>query len=130
MQGPVISIIDDDASMRGAVERLLTSMGFAVRAYPSASEFLDSSRLKETHCIVADVEMPGMSGLELQDHLVAHSLNIPVIFITAFPEERIRERALKGGAVCFLGKPFDERQLLECVERTLKSAGGAPDGGT
>jgi len=73
--------------------------------------------------------MPGMSGLELQDHLVAHGLNIPVILITAFPEERIRERAMKGGAVCFLSKPFDGAQLLECVERTLKSAGGASDGG-
>ncbi|MGQ0684013.1 response regulator transcription factor [Bradyrhizobium sp.] len=125
MQGPVISIIDDDASIRGAVERLLTSMGFAVRAYPSAIEFLGSPRLKDTLCIVADVEMPGMSGLELQDHLVANGFNIPVIFITAFPEERIRERAMKRGAVCFLSKPFDETQLLECVQRTLASDGAA-----
>lgn len=129
MQGPVISIIDDDASVRGAVERLLKSMGFAVRTYPSASEFLGSPRLKDTLCIVADVEMPGMSGLELQDHLVAHDLNIPVIFITAFPEERIRERAMRGGAVCFLSKPFDEANLLECVTRTLKPNGKADDRG-
>ena len=64
--------------------------------------------------------MPGISGLELQDHLIANGPNIPVIFITAFAEDRIRERAMKGGAVCFLSKPFDERSLLECVERTLK----------
>ena len=125
VQGPVISIIDDDASMRGAVERLLTSMGFAVRAYPSATEFLGSPRLNDTLCIVADVEMPGMSGLELQDHLVGNGFNIPVIFITAFPEERIRERAMSRGAVCFLSKPFDATQLLECVKRTLASDGAA-----
>lgn len=129
MQGPVISIIDDDASVRAAVERLLTSMGFAVHAFASANEFLGSPRLKDTFCIVADMEMPGMSGLELQDHLIAHGPNIPVIFVTAFPEDRIRERAMKGGAVCFLSKPFDEATLLECVERTLKRHGAADDRG-
>lgn len=123
MQGTVISIIDDNASIRVAVERLLKSMGFAVHAFSSASEFLGSPRLKDTRCIVADVEMPGMSGLELQDHLVARGANIPVIFITAFAEDQIRERAMKGGAVCFLSKPFDEAQLLECVRRTLKGDG-------
>jgi len=123
VQGTVISIIDDNASIRVAVERLLKSMGFAVHAFSSASEFLGSPRLKDTRCIVADVEMPGMSGLELQDHLVARGANIPVIFITAFAEDQIRERAMKGGAVCFLSKPFDEAQLLECVRRTLKGDG-------
>lgn len=125
MQGPVISIIDDDASIRVAVERLLTSMGFAVHAFASANEFLGSPRLSDTLCIVADVEMPGMSGLDLQDHLAAHGANIPIIFITAFAEDWIRERAMKGGAVCFLGKPFDEAELLKCVERTLKGDGAA-----
>ena len=129
MQGPVISIIDDDASIRLAVERLLTSMGFAVDAFASANEFLGSPRLKDTFCIVADMEMPGMSGLELQDHLAVHGPNIPVIFITAFPEDRIRERAMKGGAVCFLSKPFDEAKLLECVKRTLMGGGAADDRG-
>jgi len=120
VQGPVISIIDDDASVRVAVERLLTSMGFAVHAFASAIEFLGSPRLMDSLCIVADVEMPGMSGLELQDHLVAQGTSIPFIFITAFAEDRIRERAMRGGAVCFLSKPFDEAKLLECVELTLK----------
>lgn len=123
VQGPVISIIDDDASIRLAVERLLTSMGFASHAFASANEFLGSPRLKDTFCIVADMEMPGMNGLELQEHLIAHGPNIPVIFITAFPEERIRERAMEGGAVCFLSKPFDEAKLLECVQRALKGDG-------
>ena len=129
MQGPVISIVDDDASVRAAVARLLTSMGFAAHAFASANEFLASPLLKDTLCIVADVEMPGMSGLELQDHLIAHGANIPVIFFTAFPEDRIRERAMKGGAVCFLSKPFDEAALLECVKRTLKPDDAADDGG-
>lgn len=105
---------------------MLTSMGFATDAFASANEFLASPRLKDTVCIVTDVEMPGMSGLDLQDHLIAHSLKIPVILITAFPEDRIRERAMKGGAVCFLSKPFKEAALLECVQRTLK--GDAADG--
>jgi FixJ family two-component response regulator len=126
VRGQVISIIDDDASVRGAIARLLTSMGFATDAFASANEFLASPRLKDTVCIVTDVEMPGMSGLDLQDHLIAHSLKIPVILITAFPEDRIRERAMKGGAVCFLSKPFKEAALLECVQRTLK--GDAVDG--
>ncbi len=123
MQGPVISIIDDDASVRAAMARLLTSMGFEAHAFASVNEFLAWPRLKDTSCIVADVEMPGISGLELQDHLIANGPNIPVIFITAFAEDRIRERAMKGGAVCFLSKPFDEKSLLECVERTLKHDG-------
>ena len=129
MQGPVISIIDDDASVRLAVARLLTSMGFVAHAFASVNEFLASPRLKDTLCIVADVEMPGMSGLELQDHLIAHGPSIPVIFITAFPDDRVRERAMKGGAVCFLSKPFDEAALLECVERTLRRNGVAYDRG-
>ena len=107
----------------------MTSMGFAARAFASANEFLASPLLKDTLCIIADVEMPGMSGLELQDHLIAHGANIPVIFVTAFPEDRIRERAMKGGAVCFLSKPFDEAALLECVKQTLKHDGAADDRG-
>jgi FixJ family two-component response regulator len=129
VQGSIISIIDDDVSVRTAVARLLTSMGFGAHTFASAHEFLGSPRLKDTLCIVADVEMPGMSGLELQDHLIAHGAKIPVIFVTGFPDDRIRERAMKGGAVCFLSKPFDEAALLECVERTLKGHDGADDCG-
>ena len=94
-------------------------MGFSVYAFASAQEFLSSPRLPETSCVIADVQMPGMSGVELQEYLIAHDHGMPVIFITAFPHERVRERAMKGGAVCFLSKPFDEPQLLECVERAL-----------
>jgi FixJ family two-component response regulator len=129
VQGQVISIIDDDAAVRAAVARLLSSMGFAVDAFASAHEFLASPRLRDSLCIVADVDMPRMSGLELQDHLIAHGANIPVIFVTGFPDDRIRERAMKGGAVCFLSKPFDDAALLECVERTLKDHGAADERG-
>ena len=126
---PVISIIDDDPSVRTATARLLRSMGFSVYAFASAQEFLSSPQLRQTSCVIADVQMPGMSGVELQEYLTAHDHGMPVIFITAFPHERVRERAMKGGAVCFLSKPFDEPQLLECVERALmrrQSAAGPP----
>lgn len=116
---PIISVIDDDASVRTATARLLESLGFSAHAFASAHEFLSSARLHESACIIADVEMPGMSGVELQDYLIAHGNGTPMIFITAFPEDRIRERAMRAGAVDFLSKPFDEPQLLECVERAL-----------
>jgi len=104
-------------------------MGFSVYAFASAQEFLASPQLRETSCVIADVQMPGMSGVELQEYLIAHDHGLPVIFITAFAHERVRERAMKGGAVCFLSKPFDEPQLLECVQRALmrrQSAAGPP----
>jgi FixJ family two-component response regulator len=94
-------------------------MGFTVYAFASAQEFLSSPRLRETSCVVADVEMPGMTGVELQEYLIARDHGMPIIFITAFPHDRVRERAMNAGAVCFLSKPFDEPQLLECVERAL-----------
>jgi FixJ family two-component response regulator len=116
---PIISIVDDDASVRTATARLLRSLGFPAHAFASAQEFLLSPRLRETSCLIADVEMPGMSGIELQEYLIAHGHRTPMIFITAFPEDRIRERVMKAGAIDFLTKPFDEPRLLECVERAL-----------
>jgi FixJ family two-component response regulator len=116
---PIISVVDDDASVRTATARLLRSLGFSAHAFASAQEFLSSPRLLETSCLIADVEMPGMTGVELQEHLIAHGHATPVIFITAFPEDRIRERVIKAGAIDFLSKPFDEPRLLECVERAL-----------
>ena len=116
---PAISIVDDDASVRAATARLLRSMGFSAHAFASAKEFLSSAQLRETACLIADVEMPGMSGVELQDHLIATGHTIPTVFITAFPDERVRDRALNAGAIDFLSKPFDESRLLECVEQAL-----------
>jgi FixJ family two-component response regulator len=116
---PIISVIDDDPSVRTATARLLRSMGFSVYAFASAQEFLSSPQLSETSCIIADVQMPGMSGVELQDHLIANGHKTSIIFITAFPHDRVREQAMNAGAVCFLSKPFDEARLLECVEQAL-----------
>jgi FixJ family two-component response regulator len=113
------SIVDDDASVRAATARLLRSMGFSTHTFASAKEFLSSAQLRETACLIADVEMPGMSGVELQDHLISTGHTIPTIFITAFPDERVRHRAINAGAIDFLSKPFDESRLLECVEQAL-----------
>ena len=116
---PIISIVDDDASMRTATARLLRSLKFSAHSFASAQEFLLSPQLRETSCLIADVEMPGMSGVELQARLAAHGHSMPIIFITAFPEDRIRDRVMSAGAVDFLSKPFDEPRLLESVERAL-----------
>jgi FixJ family two-component response regulator len=118
-QVPIISIVDDDASTRTAIARLLTSLKFSAHAFASAREFLLSPRLRDTSCLIADVEMPGMSGIDLQEYLIAHGYNTPMIFITAFPEDRIRERVMTAGAVDFLSKPFEELRLLECLDRAL-----------
>ena len=128
---PIISVIDDDPSVRTATARLVRSMGFSVYAFASAQEFLSSPQLSETSCVIADVQMPGMTGVELQDHLIAHDHSMPIIFITAFPHDRVRERAMNAGAVCFLSKPFDEMRLLECVEQALmKRQNEAPPHGS
>ena len=118
-EAAIISVIDDDPSVRTATARLLRAMGFSVYAFASAQEFLSSPQLRETWCVIADVQMPGMTGVELQDYLIAHDHGMPVIFITAFPHDRVRERAINAGAICFLSKPFDEARLLQCVEQAL-----------
>ena len=112
----MISIVDDDSSVRAAAVRLFQSLGFSAHAFASAKEFLSSPRLNETSCLIADIQMPGMSGFELQEYLVGHGYSTPIIFITAFPEDRARDRVMRAGAVGFFGKPFDEPRLLECVE--------------
>jgi FixJ family two-component response regulator len=124
---PIISIVDDDASVRTATARLVRSFGFSAHAFATAQEFISSPRFSETSCLIADVEMPGMSGIELQEYLIARGDGTPMIFITAFPEDRIRERVMKAGAVDFLSKPFDEPRLLECIERALNRRQHRPD---
>jgi FixJ family two-component response regulator len=126
---PVVSIIDDDSSVRAATEGLLRSLGLAVISFASAEDFLNSPRLGETTCLISDVQLPGMSGIDLQDHLIAQGGPvIPVIFITAFPEDRIRKRAEDAGAFGFLSKPFDGQSLIDCLNRALgrPGHGGAP----
>jgi FixJ family two-component response regulator len=115
----VISVIDDDASVRAAADNLLSSHGYLVHAFGSAEEFLQSARLDDSSCVIADVQMPVMSGLDLLTHMRAKGNNLPFIFITAFPEESVRARALKAGAICFLAKPFAGPALISCVEAAV-----------
>jgi len=117
---PVISIIDDDASVRVAANRLVRSLGYVAHTFASAKDFLQSPNVDDTWCVIADVQMPGMSGVELQSLLNAQGRYVPIIFITAFPEESIRTRALEGGAIGFLSKPFDGQVLIECIDCALK----------
>ena len=117
---PLISIIDDDASVRVATNRLVRSLGYVAHTFASADGFLQSPHVNDAACVIADVQMPGMSGIELQSHLIAQGRSVPMILITAFPEESIRSRALKAGAVGFLSKPFDGTILIECIDIALK----------
>ena len=119
-QVPLISIIDDDPSVRVATNRLVRSLGYAAHTFASADGFLKSPHVNDTACVIADVQMPGMSGIELQSLLIAQGRSVPMIFITAFPEESIRSRALNAGAVGFLSKPFDGTILIECIDIALK----------
>ena len=120
-RGFVIMIVDDDDSMRRAVRRLVKSHGFTVETFASAEDFLAADQLDQTACLVLDVQMPGLNGLELQGQLVASGRRIPIVFITAFNDEDARRRALKAGALCYLVKPFAESDLLNCIARALPS---------
>jgi FixJ family two-component response regulator len=117
---PIISIVDDDESVRAAMSSLVRSLGYQSCVFCSAEEFLTSPQLNDTSCVVADVQMPGMSGMELQNALAVRRPHIPVIFITAFPEERIRKRAEAAGAVAFFSKPVDGHALIECLDAALR----------
>jgi FixJ family two-component response regulator len=119
----VISVIDDDASVRAATENLLSSHGFLVHTFASAEEFLQSTCLRESACVIADVQMPGMSGLDLLILLRAQGHNLPFVFITAFPEDRVRAQALNAGAMGFLSKPFAAPDLIESVAVALGQRG-------
>ena len=121
----VISVIDDDASIRVATNNLLRSRGYIVHTFASAEEFLRSPRFDETSCVIADVQMSGMSGLDMLTDLRARGRDIPFIFITAFPDENMRARAMKAGAVCFLAKPFPVPNLMKCLEAALEAGGEA-----
>jgi FixJ family two-component response regulator len=124
----VISIVDDDASVRVATDNLLRSLGYTVHTFASAEEFLRSIHFNDTSCVIADVQMPTMSGVELQALVLAQGHRVPFIFITAFPEETIRERAVKAGAICFLTKPFDRLTLIKCLDTALeRHAGGTSE---
>jgi FixJ family two-component response regulator len=118
----LISIVDDDLSVREALGGLMKVVGYDSDAFESAEAFLSSDRVLATACVIADVQMPGMSGLELQARLIRDGHRIPFIFITAFPNEQARGRALDGGAISFLSKPFGETELLEGIGLALESS--------
>jgi FixJ family two-component response regulator len=116
---PQISVVDDDESMREAIRGLMKSLGYMAEAFGSAEEFLSSREVTRTSCLIADVQMPGMTGLELHRHLVASGKTIPTILITAYPDDSVRERASGDGVVCYLSKPFDENDLLACIRSSV-----------
>jgi FixJ family two-component response regulator len=117
---PLISVVDDDDSVRESLQGLIRSVGFAVAVFASAEEFLSSDDLHNTDCLILDVRMPGMNGLDLQRQLRTTHHQIPVVFITAHGDEEARQRALNGGAVGYLLKPFSEEALLIAIAAALK----------
>jgi FixJ family two-component response regulator len=118
-QKALISVVDDDESVREAMKGLMKSLGFAAESFPSAEDFLRSPCQHRTACLIADVQMPRMSGLDLHRQLVAAGQRIPTILITAYPDERVRAQALQAGVVCYLAKPFTEDDLLACLRSIL-----------
>jgi FixJ family two-component response regulator len=117
----LVAIVDDDELMRGALRGLLKAVGLPAQDFASAEAFLDSGQQHQTACLITDIRMPGISGLELQAKLNADRCRIPIIFITAHGDEKMRMQAMRGGAVEFLAKPFDDEALLESVRAALNS---------
>jgi FixJ family two-component response regulator len=120
-KGPMISIVDDDQAVRESTKDLVRSLGYSAAAFASVEEFLGSEQLNATDCVIADVQMPGLSGIDLQQRLLADGRNVPIIFVTAFPDERTRKRALGAGAIGFLSKPCREELLIGCLRTALQS---------
>jgi FixJ family two-component response regulator len=116
---PLISIVDDDPSVGEAIANLLRAAGFSARAYCCAEDFLQSPRRRRTACLIADLRMPGMTGLELHRHLMQSDRPIPTVLITAHADESLRAQALRAGVVCYLTKPFHEDDLLGCIRSAL-----------
>ena len=123
----LVSVVEDDQFFRESMRRLMRSLGYDVAAFPSAADFLASPRLAETACLIADVHMPAMTGLELYEHLIEAGYAIPTILVTAYPNDFDRTRALDCGVACYLRKPFDEQHLIGCLRAALQS--GEPSDG-
>jgi len=121
----LISVIDDDESIRRTTTLLIESFGFRAAAFESAEGFLRSGQLHDTSCLLVDVQMPGMNGLQLQSHLAAAGCGIPIVFITAYDDKESRQRALQAGAVAFLGKPFSDEHLLQTIRSALRQDKGS-----
>ena len=117
----LVSVVEDDQFFRESMRRLMRSLGYSVEAFPLAADFLASPRIFETACLIADVHMPSMTGLELYGRLIDMGHAIPTILVTAFPDNEVRTRALKDGVVCYLRKPVDENHLMRCLRAALHS---------
>ena len=116
----VISIVDDDRSVRVALKRLVGALGYTAATFVSAEEFLNSAQLTATDCLITDIQMPGLNGIELRDQLTAEGHDIPVVFITGYPEQKTEQRVLQNGAIGYLRKPIRESSLIDCIEEALK----------
>ncbi len=121
---PLISIVDDDESVREATKTLVRSLGYKAETFGSAEEFLESTQIVATACLITDVQMPGLSGVELQDRLISDGHDLPTIFVTAFPDTKSERRALQSGAIAYLRKPFKEDHLVEHIDTALKKRRG------
>ena len=117
----LVSVVEDDRFFRESMRRLMRSLGYSVEAFPTAADFLASPRLVETACLIADVHMPAMTGLELHKRLIEAGYEIPTILVTAYPDQDVRVRALRDGVVCYLRKPLDQEHLVRCVHAALHS---------
>jgi FixJ family two-component response regulator len=117
--GPIVAIVDDDEAVGNAIEVLMRSMGLLARAFSSGEEFLRSPELIRTGCLVVDFDMPKMNGLDLHSKLSRLGKEIPTVLITAYPSDDIRARALEAGVICYLPKPFNESDLLNCIQSAL-----------
>ena len=126
-KAPLITIVEDDEFFRESMRRLVRSLGYTAEAFPSAADFLAYRGLDETACLIADIHMPGMTGIELYGRLIEAGRDIPTILVTAYPDEAARARALKDGIVCYLLKPFDDNDLMDCVRKAVEG-GKAPVG--
>jgi FixJ family two-component response regulator len=117
----LISVVDDDQYFRESMARLMRSLGYAVEVFPSGADLLASPRLIETSCLIADVNMPAMTGLELYRHLIDAAYSIPTMLVTAYPNDADRARAMKDGVICYLCKPINEKHLIQCLGAALQS---------
>jgi FixJ family two-component response regulator len=120
----VISIVDDDRFTRDSIGDIVQSLGYRAAVFASGEQFLESGCIEETACLITDLQMPGMNGFDLQIRLRNDGFDTPIIFVSAFPEERYRARALDAGAVAFLSKPFEERSLVECIGVAVERGSG------
>lgn len=116
----VVAIVEDDASVRESTEHLLRLLGYTTAAFASAEDFLKSGRADDAACLITDVRLPGISGVELQSRLILAGRRMPILFVSAFPDEAIRARVLRDGAICYLSKPLQEERLIVCLDHALK----------